>query len=881
MAAWRRETARFGGAGALLALISGAPAGPPTTPPAFSNLTLYGAADGARSIAIADLDGDGDLDILVASANDNRVAWLENDGLSPPGFTHRAIASAATGAQQVVCVDVDGDGRPDALSAAFGANRIAWHQNTPGAPGAPPTFVTRTITTNAMGAQSAAGADLSGDGVVDVAAASFSDNKVAWHEQVPAPADPPGQPPTWITRTISTNIAGASSIVAVDLDLDGDVDLVVAAFSSNRIVWFENTPGAGMGAPRVFIERTLTSSAPGVIALHAADMDGDGDIDLVAACFNDNSVRLYENLIAGPGMGPPMFEAVVVDAGANGPVGVSSYDLDGDGDLDVLSASLFGNAVAWHERRPGAGPGDPPVFVKHTIATGMGAPRLALGADLDADGDRDVVSCSQNLDRVTLHDNIEPRVFNLTSGSAHQTVQGALTAAAAGDTIEVSRPGWIGREQAIDFAGRRARVQTVDAFAAGASIVLADRAALAAAPGEPMSLTGAITSGLFQRVTLEGAEVLIGAGGSFHAGPGAFLEIDSAAPLRIGGQASVAGSLLTAQGVSIQDGGSLAFAGFAGGPFDVDGALTVSSDGTVFGGATVGEKGTIDVSGAALTIGGGAEVNGTVSIAAVGRTDDRAADGLLVQGAVEIGENGVLETSGGTLTIDGGLTLLGAPRANSDRPATIGGALIAGQGAALEVGGAGSIEARGNIDVAIDDGARFDVAGRLVAAGPGARTLEAMSVDVGPSASGLDTSLPGRFPIGALTVRAGATVNLVDAHDNAKNGAPPSGPREALYVAGTLTIEASGRLNVGDHRVYYGQLVNLGTIDHPANLKAIGSCPGDITGDSFVGFADLNVIVSNFNVQGEPGTLVGDIDGDGLVGFSDLNIVVSAFNSPC
>jgi hypothetical protein len=60
---------------------------------------------------------------------------------------------------------------------------------------------------------------------------------------------------------------------------------------------------------------------------------------------------------------------------------------------------------------------------------------------------------------------------------------------------------------------------------------------------------------------------------------------------------------------------------------------------------------------------------------------------------------------------------------------------------------------------------------------------------------------------------------------------------------------------------------------------AAPSCPADLDGDNFVGFADLNIVVSNFNQFGE--NLPGDIDDDGQVGFDDLNIVLSAFNTAC
>ncbi|MBL0922514.1 MAG: hypothetical protein IBJ10_10355, partial [Phycisphaerales bacterium] len=57
------------------------------------------------------------------------------------------------------------------------------------------------------------------------------------------------------------------------------------------------------------------------------------------------------------------------------------------------------------------------------------------------------------------------------------------------------------------------------------------------------------------------------------------------------------------------------------------------------------------------------------------------------------------------------------------------------------------------------------------------------------------------------------------------------------------------------------------------------SCPGDADGDGVIGFADLNLLLSQFNSAGEG--LAGDFDLDGDVDFADLNILLSAYNRPC
>jgi hypothetical protein len=89
------------------------------------------AAIGPYSVHAADVDGDGDVDILSASWVDDTVAWYENDGASPPAFTPRVIATAADEARSVYAADVDGDGDVDVLSASGGDDTIRWYENRP------------------------------------------------------------------------------------------------------------------------------------------------------------------------------------------------------------------------------------------------------------------------------------------------------------------------------------------------------------------------------------------------------------------------------------------------------------------------------------------------------------------------------------------------------------------------------------------------------------------------------------------------------------------------------------------------------------------------------------------------------------------------------
>jgi hypothetical protein len=85
--------------------------------------TISTTADGATSVFAADVDSDGDMDVLSASVNDDKIAWYENDGSQ--NFTPHTISTTADGAQSVFAADVDGDGDMDVLSASSSDTKTA------------------------------------------------------------------------------------------------------------------------------------------------------------------------------------------------------------------------------------------------------------------------------------------------------------------------------------------------------------------------------------------------------------------------------------------------------------------------------------------------------------------------------------------------------------------------------------------------------------------------------------------------------------------------------------------------------------------------------------------------------------------------------------
>ena len=289
-------------------------------------------AAGANSVFAADMDGDGDMDIVSSSANDNTIAWYENDGNANPTWAAADIATSANSARSVFVADMDGDGDMDIVSASYNDNTIAWYENNGNAN---PTWTATDIATSAAGALSVYAADMDGDGDMDIVSASMLDNTIAWYE------NNGDANPTWAAADIATDAAGASGVYAADMDGDGDMDIVSADFSDNTIAWYENNGDANP----TWTAADISTSAAGARDVHLADMDGDGDMDIVSADFGDNTIAWYEN----NGAADPTWTASDIATDADGAVSVFVSDMDGDGDMDIVSASAFDSTIAWYE----------------------------------------------------------------------------------------------------------------------------------------------------------------------------------------------------------------------------------------------------------------------------------------------------------------------------------------------------------------------------------------------------------------------------------------------------------------------------------------------------------------------------------------------------
>ena len=351
--------------------------------------TAFGGAAGVR---LADINADGHLDVLAVGSVNNDVAFFENTNGLGTSWTERTIDGSFNGAMSVVAGDIDGDGDLDVAAAGQVIDQIAWWENTMGDGTA---WTKQIVDVSFNAAISVAIADVDGDGDLDLLGAAEDDNEIAWYEnQGPASFQdrPFGRAQTWVAHPIDSTFGGAYSVYGADIDGDGDVDVVGAARNDNDIAWYENTAGDGSA----WTDRTVASNFPNTRFVSVADLDKDGDMDFYASAVNISEISWWENETVHRSGAYP--QENVLDSSFNGAAAAAVGDLDGDGDNDIAGVAEDGDEVAWWRNDGGS-------FTKTVLPGSFDGPVSVELHDLDGDGDLEVLGAASAGNQVAYWDN--------------------------------------------------------------------------------------------------------------------------------------------------------------------------------------------------------------------------------------------------------------------------------------------------------------------------------------------------------------------------------------------------------------------------------------------------------------------------------------------
>lgn len=313
----------------------------------------------ASCIVAADIDADGRIDLVSASSRDNKIAWYRNVGGAPNtlfGSTsgnQRIISRSAEYATSVTVADVNGDGLWDVVSTSWGDSerniegKVAYYLNRGGGnfgwSAAAPTANQHVISTAGEAPSSVAAGDLDGDGVTDLAVTSVNDNTLAWFK---GGYDEAGTP-TFTRYVLSTDLPRAYNVMIADMNKDHRPDLLIASPFGGKISYFKNIGDQSALAESFFApEQVVSSEARGVASVLAADINRDGYLDIVAPLLLDDRIIWYPSNGVDVNGDITFGPEGLVSSGTQGPISVAAADFDGDGVMDVTSASQVDSKVA-------------------------------------------------------------------------------------------------------------------------------------------------------------------------------------------------------------------------------------------------------------------------------------------------------------------------------------------------------------------------------------------------------------------------------------------------------------------------------------------------------------------------------------------------------
>jgi Concanavalin A-like lectin/glucanases superfamily/FG-GAP-like repeat/FG-GAP repeat len=320
-----------------------------------------GVGNGPHSVAAADVNGDGHVDLICANYYSDTLSVLTNDGHG--GFVTASSPMVGSNPQVVTAADVNGDGYVDLICADYGGNALTVLTND-GHGG----FSLASSPGTGINPFSVTAADVNGDGHVDLLSVNLGDN----------------------TLTVLTNdghggfVLACSpyvgpypeSVTATNVSVNGGVELICTVFSANSLLILTNNGSC------IFGSNATLNVGNGPVQVIAADLNRNGKVDLICGNYLDSTLTVLTNNGSG-GFGSNTTYKVGIN-----PFSVTSADVNGDGFVDLISVNSSENTISVLTNDSYGG------FVLACSPGTGNVPQSILAADVNGDGKPDLITAN-------------------------------------------------------------------------------------------------------------------------------------------------------------------------------------------------------------------------------------------------------------------------------------------------------------------------------------------------------------------------------------------------------------------------------------------------------------------------------------------------------
>ena len=295
-------------------------------------------------LILADINEDGASDIIATSANQNKlVYYLSSTSMDGTySYTEVSVDGAIAWPGNVVAGDINGDNHIDLVVASYDNNRTQWYSGD-----GLGSFVAETDIENGTtdGSYYIDVADFEGDGDLDVLVGFANSQTVEIYYNQYDGSDP--STVAWIkdTQTVHSGYSFLFVVGFADANNDGNMDVVTLDNSSGNVEWFNKIKNGASTANT--ISNSTIIARPGAFAVTDIDEDGLNDVILTDGAVSDDAIIWFKG---AANSSPSATESLIINNNYQ-MYDITTADFDGDLDIDIAAIGNFSDTVDWIENR--------------------------------------------------------------------------------------------------------------------------------------------------------------------------------------------------------------------------------------------------------------------------------------------------------------------------------------------------------------------------------------------------------------------------------------------------------------------------------------------------------------------------------------------------